>query len=183
MENWGLVTYQYYLIYLDDVDYLESYVASGAEVIAHELMHHWTGNLVTCTWWPTDWCAWMFIFRQGHNDRERTDENYCKCVDQISFFFVTILSQSSNFCSNRACNFCVFEAVRRKKKGHHDHTVWFYSTAQRENDEKRNEMFLHKLFVCAFSIFGCYIFSSKYINVLRGKMGFHLDFCVCWILS
>ena len=57
MENWGLVTYQYYLIYLNDVDYLESYVASGAEVIAHELMHHWTGNLVTCTWWPTDWCA------------------------------------------------------------------------------------------------------------------------------
>ena len=49
--------------------------------------------------------------------------------------------------------------------------------------EKMMKRFLHKLCVCAFSIFGCYIFSSKYINVLRGKMGFHLDLCVCWILS
>ena len=66
MENWGLVTYQYYLIYLNNVDYLESYVASGAEVIAHELMHQWTGNLVTCTWWDEIWINEAFADIGGY---------------------------------------------------------------------------------------------------------------------
>ena len=55
MENWGLVTYEYYMLYLNDVDFLEYYVSYGAQTIAHELMHQWTGNLVTCTWWDEIW--------------------------------------------------------------------------------------------------------------------------------
>ena len=101
-----------------------------------------------------------------------------KLVFFLSFLFHFILRQSSNFCSNRACNFCVFEAVRRKKKKVTMITPFGLTLRLREKMMKR---FLHKL---RFSIFfGCYIFSSKYINVLRGKMGFHLVLCVCWILS
>merc|ERR1711892_1149068 len=66
MENWGLVTYQYYLIYLNDVDYFEKTIASAAEVIGHELMHQWTGNLITCTWWDEIWINEAFADIGGY---------------------------------------------------------------------------------------------------------------------
>ena len=66
MENWGLVTYQYYLIYVNDVDYVESAVASVAEVVAHELTHQWTGNLITCEWWDEIWINEAFADIGGY---------------------------------------------------------------------------------------------------------------------
>ena len=66
MENWGLVTYQYYLIYINQVDYYESSIASVAEVIAHELTHQWTGNLITCSWWDEIWINEAFADIGGY---------------------------------------------------------------------------------------------------------------------
>ena len=57
MENWGLVTYQEYLVYIkrDSNSAYESSLVSTAQVFAHELQHQWTGNLITCTWWDEIW--------------------------------------------------------------------------------------------------------------------------------
>ena len=55
MENWGLVTYQYYLIYVNEVDFPTDSAIRVAEIISHELTHQWTGNLITCSWWDEIW--------------------------------------------------------------------------------------------------------------------------------
>ena len=51
MENWGLVTYrEYYLHYNAKRDpFLVRRTIT--RIIAHEIMHQWFGNLVTCPWW------------------------------------------------------------------------------------------------------------------------------------
>ena len=66
MENWGLVTYQFYLIYVNSDDYYESSISSVAEVIAHELTHQWTGNLITCSWWDEIWINEAFADIGGY---------------------------------------------------------------------------------------------------------------------
>ena len=55
MENWGLVTYSPDLLYINKVDFGERWVADAANFIGHEIMHQWTGNLITCTWWDELW--------------------------------------------------------------------------------------------------------------------------------
>ncbi|CAG5958338.1 unnamed protein product [Menidia menidia] len=55
MENWGLITYQEgALLYEEGVSsFLRKEVI--ASTIAHELAHHWFGNLVTMKWWNELW--------------------------------------------------------------------------------------------------------------------------------
>lgn len=55
MENWGLVTFrETALLWKETISsaYDKMRVAS---VVAHELAHMWTGNLVTCKWWSDLW--------------------------------------------------------------------------------------------------------------------------------
>ncbi|KAL9675575.1 hypothetical protein QQ045_003777 [Rhodiola kirilowii] len=52
MENWGLVTFRPSLLYLDPKFGSSETVAS---VIAHELGHQWTGDIVTMEWWTHLW--------------------------------------------------------------------------------------------------------------------------------
>ena len=55
MENWGLVTYRLTdLLFDEDNDsaYNRQLVAT---VVAHELAHQWTGDLVTMIWWSDLW--------------------------------------------------------------------------------------------------------------------------------
>jgi glutamyl aminopeptidase len=49
MENWGLVTYRLTAL-LADLNSQAS-MERVAVVVAHELSHQWTGNLVTTAWW------------------------------------------------------------------------------------------------------------------------------------
>ena len=86
-ENWGLVTYQFNLIYMNrlgllknfsfssvdmnfkpilSVNYYESSISSVAEVMSHALVQQWTGNLVTCKWWDELWLNKAFADLGGY---------------------------------------------------------------------------------------------------------------------
>jgi len=55
MENWGAVTYrEIYLLY-DEQTTSTSYKKFMAMIIAHELWHQWSGDLVTMKWWNDLW--------------------------------------------------------------------------------------------------------------------------------
>ncbi|CAL8096507.1 unnamed protein product [Orchesella dallaii] len=55
MENWGLNTYRINLmVWFEEENTLFEKWRSAA-VVAHELVHQWFGNLVTCEWWNDTW--------------------------------------------------------------------------------------------------------------------------------
>lgn len=55
MENWGLITYTEVRL-LNDPDYTPTTTVQRMTItIAHELLHMWLGNVVTCKWWSDLW--------------------------------------------------------------------------------------------------------------------------------
>ncbi|KAL0490859.1 aminopeptidase, partial [Acrasis kona] len=54
MENWGLITFRATTLLVDETT-TSSQKEDVAEVIAHEIAHQWTGNLVTADWWTHLW--------------------------------------------------------------------------------------------------------------------------------
>ena len=55
MENWGLMTFKVKrIMYNEDLLTVEDR-AGVAQILAHELAHQWTGNLVTMHWWNELW--------------------------------------------------------------------------------------------------------------------------------
>ncbi|XP_070558841.1 aminopeptidase N-like [Ptychodera flava] len=55
MENWGLILYrEVYLLY-DSAIHTPHRKKFVSQIIAHELIHQWFGNLVTCIWWGELW--------------------------------------------------------------------------------------------------------------------------------
>ncbi|MBD3243908.1 MAG: hypothetical protein GF331_25170 [Chitinivibrionales bacterium] len=55
MENWGAITFREVLLYADDQTTSLPIRKRIAEVMAHELWHQWSGNLVTMEWWDDLW--------------------------------------------------------------------------------------------------------------------------------
>ena len=55
MENWGAITFREVLLLFDPKVTSMSVKKRIAEVIAHELWHQWSGNLVTMEWWDDLW--------------------------------------------------------------------------------------------------------------------------------
>lgn len=53
MENAGLVAFNDIFVYKEEVEVTK--LAKLANVISHELSHHWFGNLVTMDWWNDVW--------------------------------------------------------------------------------------------------------------------------------
>lgn len=54
MENWGAITFREILLLVDE-NTSTAVKKRAAEVIAHELWHQWSGNLVTMKWWNDLW--------------------------------------------------------------------------------------------------------------------------------
>lgn len=55
MENWGLITYRETNLLYDENDSSESSKQRVAQVVAHEMVHQWFGDLVTMKWWDNIW--------------------------------------------------------------------------------------------------------------------------------
>jgi tricorn protease interacting factor F2/3 len=55
MENWGAITFREVLLLFDPKKSSTPIKKNIAEVIAHELWHQWSGNLVTMKWWNDLW--------------------------------------------------------------------------------------------------------------------------------
>ncbi len=55
MENWGAITFREILLLFDPKKTSLPVKKRIAEVIAHELWHQWSGNLVTMKWWDDLW--------------------------------------------------------------------------------------------------------------------------------
>ena len=54
MENWGAITFRELVLLVDD-NTSARIKKRVAEIIAHELWHQWSGNLVTMKWWNDLW--------------------------------------------------------------------------------------------------------------------------------
>lgn len=55
MENWGAITFRELILLVDEKNTSAKIKKRVAEVIAHELWHQWSGNLVTMNWWNDLW--------------------------------------------------------------------------------------------------------------------------------
>lgn len=55
MENWGLITYPEFRLLFDSTRHLAYRQLNITATIAHEISHHWFGNLVSPKWWTYLW--------------------------------------------------------------------------------------------------------------------------------
>lgn len=55
MENWGLETFRETALLIDPANSSVAARERVADVVDHELAHHWFGNLVTMQWWTHLW--------------------------------------------------------------------------------------------------------------------------------
>ncbi|KAL3824477.1 hypothetical protein ACJIZ3_020506 [Penstemon smallii] len=55
MENYGLITYREDMLLQDELHSAAANIQRLTIVVAHEVAHHWFGNLVTMEWWTHIW--------------------------------------------------------------------------------------------------------------------------------
>ncbi|MEM5811434.1 MAG: M1 family metallopeptidase [Candidatus Aenigmatarchaeota archaeon] len=71
MENWGAITFREVLLLFDEKNVSEETKIKAFLVIAHELWHQWSGNLVTMKWWDDLWLNESFASYMAYKALEK----------------------------------------------------------------------------------------------------------------
>jgi tricorn protease interacting factor F2/3 len=73
MENWGAITFREEALLIDPVNSSIADKQSVTQVISHELVHMWFGNLVTMQWWNDLWLNESFADGTAFDGMEITN--------------------------------------------------------------------------------------------------------------
>ncbi|XP_070558854.1 aminopeptidase N-like [Ptychodera flava] len=77
MENWGLVLYrESRMLYPNGYFQTPATKKGVAMIVAHELLHQWFGNYVTCLWWDHIWLNEGFASYFQHNGADFSEPQY-----------------------------------------------------------------------------------------------------------
>ncbi|XP_070558851.1 aminopeptidase N-like [Ptychodera flava] len=77
MENWGLVLYRESRMLYPIGDWKTPATKKGvALIVAHELLHQWFGNYVTCVWWDHIWLNEGFASYFQHYGADFSEPQY-----------------------------------------------------------------------------------------------------------
>lgn len=55
MENWGLITFREGSLLIPEGEMLKPKMEACKQIVTHEMVHQWFGNLVTHRWWAYLW--------------------------------------------------------------------------------------------------------------------------------
>ncbi len=83
MENWGAITYREILLLQNEKTSL-GIKKRIAEVIAHELWHQWSGNLVTMEWWEDLWLNESFATYMAYKAMDHYFPDWKSIEDFVS---------------------------------------------------------------------------------------------------
>ncbi|MGV8131022.1 MAG: M1 family metallopeptidase [Candidatus Pacearchaeota archaeon] len=84
MENWGAITFRELLLLIDENKTSVSIKKRAAEVIAHELWHQWSGNLVTMKWWNDLWLNESFANYMAYKAVDHYNPEWKIWMDYLS---------------------------------------------------------------------------------------------------
>jgi len=124
MENMGLLTFNPAILIVDNATTMIQ-AADNAEVVAHEVAHQWTGDLVTCKWWSDLWLNEGFatFFETFSLDAVRPQFNrwQTKLINSFQHAFVTDALPTSHAIVNSANSpaevYAVFDKITYEKGG------------------------------------------------------------------
>ncbi|MFI5308477.1 MAG: M1 family aminopeptidase [Polyangiales bacterium] len=84
MENAGAITFRESILLFDGEHAAESQLRRYANIVAHEVAHHWTGDLVTMPWWDDTWLNEAFATFMATRTVAAVHPEYHAEVDLLS---------------------------------------------------------------------------------------------------
>ncbi len=84
MENAGAITFRDSILSFSEDSASEGQVRRYANVVAHEMAHHWTGDLVTMPWWDDIWLNEAFATFMATKVVAAVDPDYHADSDLLS---------------------------------------------------------------------------------------------------
>lgn len=95
MENWGIITFRAERILIDQRTSTEYLRQKSFNLIAHELVHQWFGNLVTMEFWNDAWLKEGFANNIGQMGGHHVDRSMASKEQVLTGFMIPALEVDS----------------------------------------------------------------------------------------